>query len=55
MSNEIITYRNTDVKDIYSKNINVCDKCGAEYAADDVGWYGEYDGQQMCYACYDSY
>lgn len=36
-------------------NFHVCDCCGAEIEKDSYGWYGEYDGQQMCYNCYDSY
>lgn len=37
------------------KNYNTCECCGEESEYDSPMWYGEYDGQKICYNCYDKY
>lgn len=50
---ELISYKtNYSGKE---SNFHICDRCGTEIEKGSYGWYGEYDGQQMCYNCYDSY
>lgn len=52
-SEEVISYKSLEAGE--ENKFNVCDRCGTEIEKGSYGWYGEYDGQQMCYNCYDSY